>query len=367
MNRAVTPTRRGFAAIAAAVAGAGALAACSGSGDKDKNTITLGFIPSWTDGLSTAYLIKDQLEVNGFTVKLQKLTEIGALYTALSRGDVDLYPSAWSEVTHASYMAKYKDDIEDLGAYYSNAKLTWAVPSYSAIASIADIPSFKEQLSSKIIGIEPSAGLTEVSKNKVIPDYGLEDFELTTSSTQAMLTSLQSAIDKQEEIVVTLWRPFWANSAYDTKELEDPKGALGGTESLHFLGRKDFAQDFPEVATWVGGIKMDDSQYDSLEKTVVEDYGEGKYQEGVQAWIKDNPAFVFSGDGSGASGAPSGDASGSAEGTAGGGASGSAGETASAGAGASDAGTGEADTGSSSEATSGSSAEATAQAPNSSS
>lgn len=36
-------------------------------------------------------------------------------------------------------MEKYGDDIEDLGKYYENAKLTLAVPEYSELNSIEDL------------------------------------------------------------------------------------------------------------------------------------------------------------------------------------------------------------------------------------
>ena len=111
----------------------------STGGGGDKGTITLGFLPSWTDGLSTAYLLQDQLEKIGYDVELKTLTEAGPLYTGLAQGDVDLFPSAWPEVTHAEYMKTYGDSIEDLGTYYDNARLTIAVPEYSELTSIEDL------------------------------------------------------------------------------------------------------------------------------------------------------------------------------------------------------------------------------------
>ena len=72
-------------------------------------------------------------------IEMKTLTEAGPLYTGLAQGDVDIYPSAWPELTHAEYMDTYGDDIEDLGAYYDNAKLTIAVPEYSELNSIADL------------------------------------------------------------------------------------------------------------------------------------------------------------------------------------------------------------------------------------
>lgn len=276
-----------------------ALAGCSGGSDtadsgetggEPKGTITLGFIPSWTDGLSTAYLLENQLEQLGYEVKMEELTEAGVLYAGLSQGDVDIYPSAWSEVTHAEYMSEFGADIEDLGAYYDNASLTIAVPSYTDINSLDELAANADKFGGEIIGIEPGAGLTGVTENSMMPAYGLEgDFQLLTSSTATMLTALGDAIDKQEDIVVTLWRPFWAYDAYDVKDLADPKGAMGGSEALHFLGKKGFAAEYPEIAELIAGIQLDDAAYGSLEGLVTGDEYDGDYAGAVAKWIADNP------------------------------------------------------------------------------
>lgn len=291
--------------IALAAAGALALAGCASDASggtsaggaesskpatgESKGTITLGFLPAWTDGLSTAYLLEDQLTKLGYDVKMKTLTEAGPLYTGLAQGDVDIYPSAWPELTHKSYMDEYGDKIEDLGSYYDNAKLTIAVPEYTDITSIEDLKGKGEQFGGKIVGIEPGAGLTAQTQ-KMMPEYGLDgEYELVTSSTSAMLTELKKATEAKKDIVVTLWRPFWANDAFPIKDLEDPKGAMGGSESLHFLGTKGFAEKYPEAAEYISKIKLDDKQYGSLEDLVVNQYGEGKETEAVDAWIKENP------------------------------------------------------------------------------
>ncbi len=284
-----------LAITAVGIAASLTLAGCSGDGAggtggdsnaDDKGTITLGFLPSWTDGLSTAYLLQDQLEKIGYTVEMKTLTEAGPLYTGLAQGDVDMYPSAWPELTHASYMEEYGDDIEDIGTYYDNAKLTIAVPEYSELTSIEDLKGKGAEFDGKIIGIEPGAGLTAQTE-KMIPAYGLEgEYQLVTSSTAAMLTELKAATDKQEDLVVTLWRPFWANDSFGMKDLEDPQGAMGEAEGLHFLGTKGFADEFPEAAELIEKIKLDDAQYGSLEDLVVNEYGEGKEADAVDEWLK---------------------------------------------------------------------------------
>lgn len=126
-----------------------------------------------------------------------------------------------------------------------------------------------------------------------MPEYGLdEDYELVTSSTPAMLTELSSGIDSEDDMVVTLWSPFWANSTYDVKALEDPKEAFGKAEALHILGREGFKEDFPDVADYLGTIKISDEEYNALEDLVVNEYGDGKEAEAVEAWLEKYPDVI---------------------------------------------------------------------------
>ncbi|UOQ58517.1 glycine betaine ABC transporter substrate-binding protein [Leucobacter allii] len=273
-----------------------ALAGCSGGADSgdaadggENGTITLGFLPSWTDGLSTAYLLEDQLGKMGYTVEMEELSDAGVIYAGLAGGDFDMYPSAWSEVTHADYMAEFGDDIEDLGAYYDGAVLTLAVPEYVDIDSIEDLAGQADRFGGEIIGIEPGAGLTKQTQEVAMPEYGLDgDYELVTSSTATMLATLQDKIDNEEDVVVTLWRPFWANDAFPVKDLEDPKGAMGEPESLHFLGKSGFAEEYPEVSDYIAQITLDDAAYGALESLVTGEEYEGDPAAAVDAWLEEH-------------------------------------------------------------------------------
>lgn len=281
-------------AVALTATAALALTGCSGSGSSDeatgdKGTVTLGFLPSWTDGLSTAYLLEDQLGKLGYDVEMEELTDAGVLYAGLAGSDFDMYPSAWPEVTHAAYMDEFGDSIEDLGAYYEGAVLTLAVPEYTDIDSIDDLKGEADRFGGEIIGIEPGAGLTKQTQEVAMPEYGLDDeYELVTSSTATMLATLQDKIDGEEDVVVTLWRPFWANDAFPLKDLEDPKGAMGEAEALHFLGKSGFAEEFPEAAEYISSIKLDDEAYGALESLVTGDEYEGDPAAAVDAWIAEH-------------------------------------------------------------------------------
>ncbi|MGY1846354.1 MULTISPECIES: glycine betaine ABC transporter substrate-binding protein [unclassified Blastococcus] len=297
MRKHATRLAAGLAAVALSATACGGdegtedtTAAGNGSGSESCDSVTLGFIPSWTDGLSTAYLWQNVLEDRGLEVEFEEISEAGVLYSGLAGGDVDVYPSAWSEVTHADYMDEYGDQIEDLGAWYEGAVLTLAVPEYVDIDSIADLAGNADMFGGRIVGIEPGAGLTRTTKDSVMPTYGLDDsYQLVESSTTAMLAELQSAVDAEEDIVVTLWHPFWAYNEFPLKDLADPEGALGDPEALHLLGREGFSSDCAEVAELMGELQLSDEQYASLENTVVNEYGEGQYAEGVEAWLEANP------------------------------------------------------------------------------
>lgn len=294
--RTTTRLAAGLAAVALTATACGgdeaddtAASGTSGNGEAC-DSVTLGYIPSWTDGLSMAHLWKNVLEDRGYEVEFEEISDAAPLYAGLAEGDVDVYPSAWSEVTHADYMAEYGDDIEDYGAWYDGAVLTFAVPEYTDITSIADLAADPDRFDGRIVGIEPGAGLTRTTKESVMPAYGLEDsFTLVESSTTAMLAELQSAVDAEEDVVVTLWRPFWAYSQFPVKDLEDPEGALGEAEGLHNLARAGFGDDCAEVAGLMEDFTLTDEQYGTLENLVVNEFGEGGYADAVEAWFEENP------------------------------------------------------------------------------
>ncbi|MBK0419818.1 glycine betaine ABC transporter substrate-binding protein [Leucobacter sp. CSA1] len=279
------------AAVSLALAGCSGDAGGAGEEGGDKGTITFGFLPSWTDGQSMAYLLEDQLGKMGYDVEMEELTDAGVIYAGLSNGDFDMFPSAWPEVTHADYMDEFGADIEDIGTYYEGAVLTLAVPEYmDDVNSIEDLKGQADRFGGEIIGIEPGAGLTGQTQDVAMPEYELDgEYELVTSSTATMLATLQEAVENEDDIVVTLWRPFWANAAFPVKDLEDPKGAMGEPEGLHFLGKSGFADEFPEAAEFMASLQLDDDAYGALEELVTSDEYADDPEGAVDAWIEENP------------------------------------------------------------------------------
>lgn len=301
-------------AISAAAALGLSIGACSveedggdsSSGDSDtsdidfglpegEGEIKIGLIPGWDEGVVSTELWRQALTSAGYDVTVEEIGEAGLLYEAVASGDVDIYLDAWLPVTHASYMEEYGDQLEMLGAWNENAALTVAVPAYvDEVDSLADLNDHADLFDNTIVGIEPSAGLTEAVQTATIPTYGIDDMTLETSSTSTMLAELDSAIAAEEPIVVTLWQPHRAYTQYELKNLEDPEGTLGEAESIETVATMGFSEEFPEIAEAFGNFALTVDQIHELEAAVYLE-NDGDAEAGVRAWLAENdPKQLFS-------------------------------------------------------------------------
>ncbi|PRX43416.1 glycine betaine/proline transport system substrate-binding protein [Prauserella shujinwangii] len=294
--------------IAGAAASALVLAACGGGGDAGDDggqgqgggesplqgkDVTIGVFSGWEEGIAASYLWGHILEDAGANVSYET-ADPGPVYAGVAQGQFDVSFDAWLPATHEDYWAEHKDSIEDLGVWYDNAPLTIAVNEDAPIQSLEELGEHADEFGGQIVGIEPGAGLTRITKEQVIPQYGLDNMKLVESSTPAMLAELQGAIDRGENVVVTLWRPHWAYDAFPIRDLEDPKNALGDPEEIHAFARQGFSEDFPEAAQWIKNFTMTDEQLSSLEKIMFFENDGEKNAESVEQWLQDNPDFIDS-------------------------------------------------------------------------
>jgi len=264
-----------------------------GHSNSDKKDMKLAVFNGWDEGVAASELWKAILDEKGYNVELEE-ADIAPVFAGLSTGDYDLTLDVWLPHTHASYLKEYGDDIVDLGAWNEEAKLTIAVNEDAPIDSLDELAANADKFKNRIVGIEPGAGLTTATEDKVIPAYGLKKMDFVTSSTAAMLSELTAATDKGENIVVTLWEPHWANSALPIKTLDDPKGTLKSVESLHAFAKSDFAEDFPQAAKWLKAYDMDLDKLQSLEDAMFVQYKGDNYGPVVKKWIKQNQEYVDS-------------------------------------------------------------------------
>ncbi|NLE71852.1 MAG: glycine betaine ABC transporter substrate-binding protein [Actinomycetales bacterium] len=299
--------RKAPTTVATGTAALIALAACAGgdggNGDapggegtgEDLTKVTIALPPGgWPEGDAASYLWANLLESEGYDVTLESGGDMGVIYTAVAGGDYDLFFDAWLPITHGTYLDEYGDDMERLGVWYDDARLTIAVNEDAPIASLEELADSADGFDNRIVGIEPGAGLTRITKEAVIPTYGLEGMEFVESSTQAMLAELSGAIDAGRDVVVTLWRPHWAYDAFPLRDLEDPEGTLGGAENIEVVARAGFAEDYPQLASWLEAFTLTGDQLFSLEEIMFNQNGGEDPEGSVEQWLEENPDYFAS-------------------------------------------------------------------------
>ncbi len=158
------------------------------------------------------------------------------------------------------------------------------------LSSVEDLakPEVKKKLDGKITGIDPGAGIMNISDNMMEEYEALSGYTLLEGSGAAMQASLKDAIMNEEWIVVTLWQPHSAYGRFDLRNLEEPKKMLGEEERIHMLGRTDFVADFPsKVSQFLSRFYLPIEMVNNL-SNMYSNMGEGA---GAK-WAQEHPEIV---------------------------------------------------------------------------
>ncbi|RYG72290.1 glycine betaine ABC transporter substrate-binding protein [Lentibacillus lipolyticus] len=264
----------------------------SGELELGQENLTQPYV-AWARETISTHMLGALLEKVGYTVELKQV-EAGPMFSSVAEGSSDFHTSAWLPATHASYWEKYEGDIVKVKQVLDKAPLALTVPSYMEdVNSIEDLKGNEELGKSvdwKVTGIDPGAGIMQ-NTQEAFKEYGLDNWELTTSSEAAMLAELQSAIENEEPIIVPLWKPHWAFGPMDLKMLEDPKEIYGGDgDQIFTVARKGLKEDAPRAYKV---MEQYDENYDMLEKLMPKVFQEDRdAAEVVQEYIENNPDQV---------------------------------------------------------------------------
>ena len=214
----------------------------------------------WSDSVVATNILATVLRNMGHEVTLTPVSG-AAMWQAVASGDADCMVAAWLPGTHAAYYAKLKDQVDLVGPNVTGARLGWATPEYSPLNSIADLKAQGGLVDNKVIGIDPGAGLMRASE-KTIKEYGLDNITLVEGSDATMVGALKDAVARKQPIVVTAWTPHWMFAAFKLKYLADPKGTLGGEETVNTVARKGLKAEMPDVYAVLSKFRLslDDEQ-----------------------------------------------------------------------------------------------------------
>jgi glycine betaine/proline transport system substrate-binding protein len=265
--------------------------ALAGGAQAQDDTIEIGWT-AWSDAEFVTKLASRLINENtDHTVELVQ-TDIAPQYQGIETGDIDAMMMAWLPATHEDYYEEVASNVENLGVLYNGARLGWVVPDYvpeSQLSSLSDLSneSVREELDGRITGIDPGAGLTQLSES-AIEEYGLDGYNLQTSSGAGMTAALDRATNREEWVVVTGWSPHWKFGAYDLRYLEDSQGVLGGPERVHVLAREGFDADYPQISQVLTRMYL---SLDELQGYMFE-ARESSYDEAISQFIDENPDQV---------------------------------------------------------------------------
>ena len=254
-----------------------------------KDKVKIAYV-EWDCALTSTNIVAAVLqEKMGYEVELLPVAA-AAMWQAVGTGDVDGMVTAWLPVTHKDYLARVADKVENLGPIVGGARVGWVVPSYVEIDSIEQMNGAADKFDDKIIGIDPGAGLMQMSE-KTIDAYGLDKFELMEGSGATMTAALADAIKNNQWIVVTGWSPHWMFGRWDLKYLNDPKGTLGGEEYIATIVRKGLDKDMPEVYAFLDAFSYENPNQLQTVMAWNQEEDADPYANAVK-FINENPELV---------------------------------------------------------------------------
>ncbi|WP_145333392.1 glycine betaine ABC transporter substrate-binding protein [Paenibacillus xylanexedens] len=265
---------------------------------------------AWDSEIASTNLLKYVME-NKLGYKVNALqVEAGPMWTGVASGDVDASPAAWLPLTHADYWARYKDQVEDLGANMTGVRTGLVVPKYMTdVNSIEDLETgasssassstpaananVGDEVNHRIIGIDPGAGIMK-STASAIEKYGLTNWNLVEGSGAAMTATLDKAYKNKEPIIITGWTPHWMFNQYDLKYLEDPDKVYGDAEEIHTIARKGLKEDHPVAYEFLKRFKWTSDEMGEMmiaiqdgtsPEQAAKDYAE-KHKDQIDEWTK---------------------------------------------------------------------------------
>jgi glycine betaine/proline transport system substrate-binding protein len=276
--------------ISSSIMMAGLLATTAAVQADNHKSLVIG-TNNWAENIAVANMWKIILEQeHDYDIELSDIGK-SVLYSGLANEDVDISMEIWLPTTDASFLAPYEDEIDVHDVWYEGTGLGLVVPSYAEIDTIPQLgenaEAYEYQGRSAILGIDSGSAIASLTDD-AIDSYELP-FNQVNSSGPAMMAALDDAYEREEPIVVTLWSPHWAFAEYDLKYLEDPEGVYGESDDIHWMSRKDFADEDPWLTAVLNDWYMDD---DTLGGLMAEIEQIGDPVEGAQTWIDENRNLI---------------------------------------------------------------------------
>lgn len=253
--------------------------------DSGGQTVTLATV-NWESEIASTNVLAQVLKEARFNVQITTV-DPAIMFSSVAEGQLDAMVGGWVPTTHQAYAEEYGDSMVDLGANLEGAISALTVPTY--MEDINSITELTDENDSTITAIEPGAGVTNSAQNAVKEYDNLSDWEVSVSSTGAMIAELDQAINNEEDIVVVGWKPHWMFMDYDLKMLDDPENVFGGYEEIHSYAREGLKEDNPEAYKIIDNFYWEVEDMSSVMEELATDV---EPEEAADNWIEANRETV---------------------------------------------------------------------------
>ena len=260
--------RKAFAVLAVALTASGAIAGCSGESGDDFAGSTEGahvarFVQQpWADLVVETRIAMTILDKLGYRTSTQEVS-VPLAAQALSTGQADAYLGNWwpsQQETFQPLLDGKKAEVT--GTILTGTEYAPAVPGYVTeqlgVKSLADLDKHADKFGKEILGIEAGSPGNTTIENAIKADkYGLGDWKLTASSTEAMLAEVDRRAAKKQPVAFLGWSPHWMTIQWNLTFLEDPEKVWPGAGQIRVLTRTGLGEDDANLKKFLSQISVD--------------------------------------------------------------------------------------------------------------
>lgn len=148
-------------------------------------------------------------------------------WAGAQRGDLDLLAEV-ALPNQQELADQAKDRVSLVHQTYGDAQQGWFVPTYATqpgqplagLTSVTQLNQYADALGNKLVDADPSF-ITTQQNAKRLQGYGLT-LRQVSSSEAAQLAELRRAYERQEPILVYLYRPHWVFNEFAMTQLQEP-------------------------------------------------------------------------------------------------------------------------------------------------
>lgn len=248
----------------------------------------------WTDITATTAATSVVLEALGYEPRTDILS-VPVTYASLKNKDIDIFLGNWMPTMGAD-IAPYLEDasVENVRVNLEGAKYTLAVPSHTyekGLQSFGDIAEFRDELGARIYGIEPGNDGNRLILDMIDGDaFGLAGFELVESSEQGMLSQVERASRRDQDIVFLGWEPHPMNANFELSYLDGGDDYFGpdyGGATVYTNVRAGYTQECPNVGKLLGNLVFTLEMENEIMGAILNE-GEDP-NAAAEAWLKAHP------------------------------------------------------------------------------